>query len=210
MNTNTSFFQPLYVMFAATVFMFAAALTGCTNSTTPAESSDTALYTMTLPDADNTPSVVSDSGLEQGCRLDHPKSDHRRIDDFGARLLRRLNLSDTQKAQVLILVQQHEDCSKAALAVLRSSDSLIFESFKPRFDSVRADLAAGTIDSATARVRFHALKDELRAALQANPDRATAQAALKACHDTFIENLRAILTADQQVLLDQWLAAHKK
>ncbi len=210
LNNSNALLNVVKAVLAASILVFVTGLTSC-NRTNPVNDDDSALYAMTLPDADDSPSDVSDATETHNCVMHSPASDKRRIDDFGLRFLRRaLHLTSDQKQQILTFHQQHEQCFKSALTVLRTSDSLIVVSYKPQYESIKANLAAGTIDTATARTQLRALSQTVRDALRNNPDRATAQAAFKDCRDTFIANVRSILTADQLAIFDQWVALHKR
>ncbi len=210
-NTN-AFLNALKALVAASVLVLVTGLTSCNKTDSPLDSSaENALYSLTLPDADAAPSELSDTTLQQGCRMHSPESDHRRIGDFGSRFLgRALNLTDTQKTQILAFHRQHEECSKTALVALRSSDSVIFAGYRNTLDSIKTELSLGLIDTTTARSLYRATLADLRAALHDNPDRIRAKAALEECRASFVANIRSILTSEQMDAFDRWLASHKK
>lgn len=195
---------------AAIVLTFSIGLTSCNKDTTAANDTD-ALYTATLPDADETASDVTDATFEQPCAMKTPDSDNRRLNDFGVRVLRRmLKLSDEQKQQIRNFHQQHEDCFKSAREALRASEKAILEQYKPQYQAIRDNLKNGSIDTATAKQQFKDLTVQLREALKNNPDRAVAKEAFKNCRETFYQNVRSILTPEQQAILDEWIALHKR
>jgi hypothetical protein len=169
------------------------------------------IYALTLPDAEALPGEVSDATPMGHCRSRGPESDRRRIGDFGARFLRRIpNLTDSQKTIIKQLHAQHEECFRAAVANLRASDSTIVAGFAPQFDSIKAELALGTIDSAAARTALRELSAAVRTAVRNNPDRVVAADALKACRDAFLAAVREILTDEQKAAFDAWAASHRR
>jgi hypothetical protein len=80
-------------------------------------------------------------------------------------------------------------------------------SCKAQRDEVKATAEAGEITKDEARALIREINAAAREALKSNPERAAAQAALQACRDAFVAGLRALLTPDQIVILDQWIAA---
>ncbi len=210
LNTS-SVGNALKVFVVASFVVLIAGWSGCNKSSNPVDNTTSSLVTsLTVPDPSTEPSVVSDSGLQQGCRMHNPDSDHHRIDDFGARFLSRMNLTDSQKTQIIVYVQEHDTCTASAMSVLRASDSTIFAGYQPKFDSIKSDLALGVIDTATARTEYRATLASLRTDLQNNPVRVTTQAALDECRSTFIANVRSVLTTEQLVIFDQWMTLHRR
>jgi len=169
------------------------------------------LYALTLPDAEALPSDVSDASFGGHCRSHGPDGDRRRLGDFGSFGLRHIpHLSDSQKTVIKELHAQHEACFTSAIASLRASDSSIVAGFTPQFDSIKAELALGTIDTATARLALRDLSAKVRTAVQNNPDRATTAEALKACREAFLSAVRDILTDEQKAAFDAWAARHRR
>lgn len=169
------------------------------------------VYALTLPDAEALPSDVTDATTLSHCRSHHPGSDGRRIGDFGHGLLRRLpNLTDSQKTVIKELHARHEECFRSAVAFLRASDSVIVDGFASSFDSIKVELALGTIDTATARQALRDLSAQVREAVRNNPDRAIAADAMKACRDAFFNDVRNILTDEQKAAFDAWASRHRR
>lgn len=125
--------------------------------------------------------------------------------DFG-RIFGQLNLTVEQRAQIDILKHQQHDCEKTAMDVLKASERTIQESFKAQRQTIEAGVKAGTITKAEARAQMHALEVAQKEAMVNNPARATAQAAVTACRETFLAGVRAALTAEQLVTFEAWLA----
>lgn len=183
--------------------------TGCSETTSP-ESTD-ALFLSTLPDQDETASDVTDATTDAPMVMVHPSSDKRRVHDFGGGILRRLlKLTPEQREQIRTIRQSHEDCFKSIKDSLRSSEKGIFESFKPQYQTIKDSLSNGSIDSATARKQFKELSAQLRETLKSNPVRAWAKDQFKLCRHAFLDEVRTILTPEQQATWDEWAKNHKK
>ncbi len=125
--------------------------------------------------------------------------------DFG-RIFGQLNLTADQRGQIEQLRKQQMDCEKTAMEALKASERAIMESFKAQRQAIEAGVKAGTTTKEEARAQMKALEAAQKAAMEANPARATAEAARKACMDTFIAGVKGILTAEQLVTFEAWLA----
>lgn len=170
-----------------------------------------ALYSATLPDADETASDVTEATTTEPCAMVTPASDERRLNDFGVRVLRRmLKLTDEQKAQIRTFHQQHEQCFKTIRDTLRASERAIIAGYKPQYQTIRDNLKNGVIDTATAKQQLKDLTAQLRAELKNNPVRAWAKDEFIKCRQAFYDNVRSILTDEQKAILEEWIALHKR
>ena len=154
-------------------------LVGCSEAVAPVDEMPSALVNATIPALDAEPGVIIDATVDMPMALERPAGDKKR---------------------------QHEDCAKAVRDALRASEQALMEPFKAQRDEVKAKVEAGEITKDEARALVREINAAAREALKSNPERAAAQAALQACRDAFIAGLRAVLTPDQIVVLDQWIA----
>ncbi len=121
-------------------------------------------------------------------------------------IFKKLNLTGEQRGQIEILRQQKIACEKAAKDVLKASERAIKESFSAQRNAINVGVKAGTITRDEASTQMRALEAAQKAAMEANPARAIAQAALLACRKTFNDGVGAILTSEQKVIWDDFLA----
>ncbi len=131
--------------------------------------------------------------------------DEKPSQDFG-KIFARLNLTGEQRGQIEILRQQKIACEKAAKDALKASERAIQASFKTQRQAIEAGVKAGTITRDDARTQMRALEAAQKEAIKNNPARATAEAALKGCNDAFIAGVGALLTPEQKVIWDDFLA----
>lgn len=174
---------------AVSAYFAAMFLTGCEQVVTPDNTDVAASYAKS-----------SDQALSGDQRHGNPPHA-----DLG-RIFSQLNLTAEQRAAIELLKQQHRDCEQPILEMLRASERAIMESFKAQRKAIEDAVKAGTKTRDQARTEMRALEMAQKEALKNNPARATAEAALKVCRDTFHANIRALLTAEQQVTWDAWIA----
>lgn len=142
----------------------------------------------------------SDRGSDRG-----PRSDSAHPHPFG-RLLAALNLSDDQAVAVRSLMQAHRTCVQAALEVHRAAMDELLADAKAQRDAIKAQLEAGEITREEARAAMRELNASVREAIKASGLREQAREMMKACDDEFYAALNEILTDEQKVLLERWMA----
>ena len=189
---------------AALIALGTFGLVGCSEAVAPVDEMPSALVNATIPALDAEPGVIIDATVDMPMALERPAGDKKR-QHFGG-LLKALNLTADQQTAVKDLLTQHEDCAKAVRDALRASEQALMEPFKAQRDEVKAKVEAGEITKDEARALVREINAAAREALKSNPERAAAQAALQACRDAFVAGLRALLTPDQIVILEQWIA----
>ena len=142
-----------------------------------------------------------------GMRDDNPKGSFFPL----GRIFQLLNLDSVQKSQIKGFLIIKGDCIKEQMLKLRESEAPILEAAKAKRDAVIADLKAGLITPEEARTALKAIKEETRAALEANPVREEVMAAVKLCEDAFLASVKSVLTEEQlakwtefQAKLDEW------
>lgn len=158
------------------------------------------------------PADFYDATVEQEMREkpDDRRGDHRRgpavVHPFG-RLLNALELTEEQRAQVAELLKSHKDCAGEALALMKEHNQAIMEKARAARAEILAQVEAGTMTREEARAAIRALNERVRNALRNSDLRERVREMLKSCDAEFLRGLRQILTPEQQVIFDRWLAA---
>lgn len=114
-------------------------------------------------------------------------------------LLRVLELSDDQKADVQEMLELFRECVETNRIALREAQLPIIEAANLERKAILDDLKDSVITRAEAQLALKALHQETRLAMETDEDVAAAREALKECHDTLLESLKAILTPAQLV-----------
>lgn len=188
----------------------ALGLTACSETgVTPEDPMGLTATTETTFDMNATPTEFADVTVEQPMMVRPDPNKGRPVRTPFGDLLRRLNLTDEQKAQVETLLASHNDCVKAALEALRAAEKAILDDARAQGEAIKAEAQAGTITREEARAKLRELNKATREALKALPGREEARAAVKACDEAFIAGLREILDETQTALLERWLASRK-
>ncbi|MBL7998463.1 MAG: hypothetical protein JNL32_07490 [Candidatus Kapabacteria bacterium] len=200
---------------AAAALTFSFGVQSCNRDSNPvSDQYADALYSATLPDADETESDVNECDAATPIAIATPANDGKRIGDFGLKGLRglrkALNLTADQRAQIKALHQQHEQCFKTVRETLRASEKAIWETYKPQYQAIKTSLQNATIDSATAKQQFKALSQQLRDALKNNPARATAKQDFINCRTAFFDAVKGVLTPEQIEAFEDWAAQHRR
>ncbi|MGB9851672.1 MAG: Spy/CpxP family protein refolding chaperone [Candidatus Kapaibacteriota bacterium] len=163
----------------------------------------------------NVPSDLSEATLDKPAMLLFPKDDplypERPIKYMVpiGRILKELNLTDEQIAQVQEFMQEYRDCVKNALLTLRESEKQILQQANQQRQQVREQLKNGEITKEQAWQLMQQINQNTREALMNNPVRQQVLQQLKDCWDTFINNIKSILTDEQKALFEELLAKYK-
>ncbi|ROL58220.1 hypothetical protein D9V84_00350 [Bacteroidetes/Chlorobi group bacterium Naka2016] len=163
----------------------------------------------------NVPSDLSEATIDKPAMLLFPKDDplypERPIKYMVplGRILKQLNLTDEQKAQIQEFMQAYRDCVKSALMALRESERQILQQANQARQQVREQLQSGAITREEAWQQLRQINERTREALINNPVRQQVLQQLKECWDTFIANIKSILTDEQNALFDELLAKYK-
>jgi hypothetical protein len=115
-----------------------------------------------------------------------------------------LKLTPEQLTQLETLHQAKHDCEKAAKEQFKATVEPIRLQEKALHDSLKAQVKAGTISRADAQTQMKSFKDANAQSMQAAVD--VMKAAVKACNDTFLASIEALLTPEQLLLWNQWKA----
>jgi Spy/CpxP family protein refolding chaperone len=125
------------------------------------------------------------------------------------RILKELNLTDEQKAQIREFFNAYHDCVKSAMTALRESEKQILDQANQARRQVMEQLKSGAIDRQTAMEQLRQINQRTREALINNPVRQQTLEQLKNCWDTLISNIKSVLTDEQNALFDQLLAKYR-
>lgn len=148
-----------------------------------------------------------DGTTDAAMEMKPPQHEGRKYDPL-RRVMSKLNLTDTQKVQIATFTQEYKDCITLAKQALRESEKAILEAAKLQRDSIITEYKNGTITKEEARTQIKELNAATRELLKNNPLKETTEAAILLCWETYIANIRGILTTEQQVIWDEWIAAH--
>ncbi len=115
-----------------------------------------------------------------------------------------LKLTEDQMKQVQALHQAKHDCEKSAREQFRAIAGPIRQEEKVLHKSLHEQLKAGTLTRAEANAQLEAFKAKNAAVMQSAIE--TMKAAVKACNDTLLAGIEALLTPEQLLLWNQWKA----
>jgi len=198
----------MFKAFALAAFSAAAlGLTAC--SEFGAGPSDPMAITMELPttfELNGAPAEFTDATLEKPMAVESRQDKDKRVRSPFDRLLAALKLNERQQGRVAELQEAHKACATAALEALRAAERAVLDAAKARVEAVKAEVAAGTKTKEEARAAIREINKATREALKNLPERAAAREAMKACDEAFLNGLRRILTPDQVVILERFLA----
>lgn|GEM_PF-1629813 len=174
------------------------------------------------PEPDNSPADIVEASLDVPFSLVSADQDVRFCDNTGmyntqkfqerrkfmplARILRALELDDTQKEQVKGFLEDFRLCHKTAMMALRESERLILQPFNERRQNIMEALKNGEITRQEAQHQLELLAMEARQALKDNPARLEACEAMKECRRVLLAAIGGILTPEQLVKWQEWLA----
>ncbi|MFM6955894.1 MAG: Spy/CpxP family protein refolding chaperone [Ignavibacteria bacterium] len=128
----------------------------------------------------------------------HPKRAHLRA------VIDCLKLTEDQMKQVQALHQAKHDCEKSAREEFRAIAGPIRQEERALIKSLHEQLSAGTITRAEANAQLEAFRAKNASAMQAAIE--TMKVAVKACNDTLLAGIEAMLTPEQLLLWNQWKA----
>ena len=115
-----------------------------------------------------------------------------------------LKLTEDQMKQVQALHQAKRDCEKSAREQFRAIAGPIRQEEKALLKSLHEQLEAGTLTRAEANAQLEAFKAKNAAVMQSAIE--TMKAAVRACNDTLLAGIEALLTPEQLLLWNQWKA----
>ena len=122
------------------------------------------------------------------------------------RVFRAMELTDEQKAELRPFFEAHFACASDLLLTLRESERAIIQSAREERQSIMAQFRAGELTREEAIAELRQLNLRTKQALLENPEREAAREALKECRDLLLENIASILTEEQLLIWEEWLA----
>lgn len=140
-------------------------------------------------------------------RFGRGERDHRppRFLHFGP-IFREMQLTTEQLQTVRGFMQSHEDCIRAARQLFMLSIREIMQTANTQRTAVITAYRNGTITREQASEQLQAINQTVRQAMENNPAKDLLKADMKDCLLTLFANIRSILTADQLVIWDAWVA----
>jgi hypothetical protein len=126
------------------------------------------------------------------------------------RILNQLELTDEQKASVKEFINEYNATVREAMIALRESQKKILDAAKDEYKKIMEDLKNGVITRQEAKEKLKALNKRVREALKNNPANARVKNIIDTARQTLLDNIRSILTDDQKVKWDEWLAKFKE
>ena len=115
-----------------------------------------------------------------------------------------LKLTEDQMKQVQALHQAKHDCEKSAREQFRAIAGPIRQEEKVLHKSLHEQLKAGTLTRAEANAQLEAFKAKNAAVMQSAIE--TMKTTVRACNDTLLAGIEALLTPEQLLLWNQWKA----
>jgi len=115
-----------------------------------------------------------------------------------------LKLTEDQMKQVQALHQAKHDCEKVAREQFRAIAGPIRQEEKALHKSLHEQLKAGTLTRAEANAQLEAFKAKNAAVMQSAIE--TMKTTVRACNDTLLAGIEALLTPEQLLLWNQWKA----
>lgn len=208
------FFRKMFTVTLALAITATIGFVGCSEDTAPvSNNNDESNNSTSLFVTDN---ITTDALLACGVTTDSPqweataalrgkgdKRPHMKRDDLRA-ILPCLQLTVDQRTQLETLMQAHRDCVKAAVDAHRASIEPMRLRLQELGKSLREQVKAGTITREEAAAQMKAAHEAARTEMQSANE--TLKAALEACKSSLYPQIAGLLTAEQLVTWNNWLA----
>jgi len=124
-------------------------------------------------------------------------------------LLRLLNLTSEQKPLVERLLIQHKECTQSCIGTLKTAEREILMNARIEEKKIKDALKGGTITREVARRELAQLKQSTHEKLKALPKDKVLEC-LQSCDTQFLNSLKEILTPEQKIILEKWIASRQK
>jgi len=211
--------KSMLLLAAVFVTVFASSCTDQLSTISPVENSTEMFASMYDVESmatsiidDNDQGMFAKGGRGRGPGRGHGKDDRDRDDRKGDSLKPKrahlravidcLKLTEDQMKQVQALHQAKHDCEKSAREQFRAIAGPIRQEEKALQKSLHEQLKAGTLTRAEANAQLEAFKAKNAAVMQSAIE--TMKAAVRACNDTMLAGIEALLTPEQLSLWNQW------
>jgi Spy/CpxP family protein refolding chaperone len=176
-------------------------IVGCSNTETGPTEPD-AIYTTMVANPDGTVS-------EQVAERPKPDNGKKVTPSPFADLLRLLNLTPEQKPLVERLLVQHKQCTQSCIETLKTAEREILMNARIEEKKIKDAVKAGTITKEVARRELAQLKKSTQERLKALP-REKVRECLQGCDTQFLNSLKEILTPEQKIIVEKWIASRQK
>jgi len=179
-----------------------ALVTGCSNTETGPTEPNAIYYTTMVANPDGT---VSEQVIER------PKPDNgKKVESSPfVDLLRLLNLTPEQRPLVERLLTQHKQCTQSCIETLKRAEREILMNARIEEKKIKDGVKAGTITKEVARRELAQLKQSTQEKLKALP-KDKVRECLQGCDTQFLNSLKEILTPEQKIILEKWIASRQK
>lgn len=121
-------------------------------------------------------------------------------------ILRELDLTDEQREQIRDLMVQYRACAEGPLSEFRELNQDILEQANSDRRAILEALRSGDLTREEAYAQLQDLIARTREAIESNPENAAIHEALCDCKLAHFEAIRALLTSEQQIVWDEWIA----
>ena len=176
-------------------------IVGCSNTETgPTEPE--AIYTTMVANPDGTVS-------EQVVERPNPDNGKKVAPSPFVDLLRLLNLTPEQRPIVERLLIQHKECTQSCIQTLKTAEREILMNARLEEQKIKDAVKAGTITKEVARRELAQLKKSTQEKLKALP-KDKVRECLQSCDTQFLNSLKEILTPEQKIILEKWIASRQK
>ena len=174
---------------------------GCSNTETGPTEPDAMYTTMT---------IGSDGSIsEQPIETPKPDNGKKVAQSPFVDLLRLLNLTPEQRPLVERLLIQHKECTQSCIQTLKAAEREILMNARIEEDKIKELVKAGTITKEVARRELAQLKKSTQEKLKALP-KDKVRECLQGCDTQFLNSLKEILTPEQKIILEKWIASRQK
>jgi hypothetical protein len=124
-------------------------------------------------------------------------------------LLVKLNLTPEQKPVVERLLAQHRACVESCVQGLKNAEREILMNARTQEEAIKTKVKNGELTKEQGRLQLRQLREETQVKLKALPKERVREC-VKSCDATFIQQLREILTPEQKLILEKWIASREK
>jgi len=176
-------------------------VTGCSNTET-GTTEPNAIYTTMVDNPDGT---VSEQMIERPKPDNGKKVETRPFVD----LLRLLNLTPEQRPLLERLLTQHKQCTQSCIETLKTAEREILMNARIEEKKIKDGVKAGTITKEVARRELAQLKQSTQEKLKLLP-KDKVRECLQGCDTQFLNSLKEILTPEQKIILEKWIASRQK
>jgi hypothetical protein len=176
-------------------------IVGCSNTETSPTEPEPIHTTMSF----NSDGSISEQPIERP----KPDTGKKVVPSPFVDLIRVLNLTQEQKPLVERLLIQHRECTQSCIQTLKTIEREILMNARIEEKRIKDAVKAGTITKEVARRELAQLKQSTQEKLKTLPKNKVREC-LKECDTQFLNSLKEILTPEQKITLERWIASRQK